>query len=104
MKSTDWKVLLDEEPDNELLHFSYAKALMDEREWQLAANEFQSLVKAKPDYVIAWAFLARVLLEAGDRDAARKAAETGMPLALKFNHEVPIEELESVLEELDSDF
>jgi predicted Zn-dependent protease len=104
LKSTEWKTLLEDEPDNELLRFSYAKALMDERDWKLAAQEFQSLVDSNPDYVIAWAFLARSLLESGDREAARKAAETGMPLARKFNHEVPIEELESVLEELDSEF
>jgi len=104
MKSEDWKALLVDEPDNELLHFSFAKALMDERDWSPAAIEFRKLVEMKPDYVIAWAFLARCLLESGDTEAARAAAETGMPLALKFNHEVPIEELESILEELNSDF
>lgn len=104
MNSSEWKALLDDEPDNELLKFSYAKALMDERQWLLAAAIFRSLVEETPDYVIAWAFLARCLLESGDRSAARSAAETGMPLALKFNHEVPIEELEAVLEELNSEF
>ena len=104
MNSQEWKVLLDDEPDNDLLHFSYAKALMDERVWGPAAIEFQKLVEQKPDYVIAWAFLARSLLEGGDLEGARKAVDTGMPLARAFNHDVPIEELESVLEELDSDF
>ena len=104
MNSQEWKTLLDDEPDNELLHFSFAKALMDERKWFESAAEFKKLVEAKPDYVIAWAFLARCLLEAGDADGARSAAETGMPLARAFDHEVPIEELESVLEELDSEF
>ncbi len=104
MNSSDWKSLLVDEPDNELIHFSFAKALLDERQWLGASEEFKKIVKAKPDYVIAWAFLARSLLEAGDRDGAREAAEYGMPLARAFNHEVPIEELESILEELDSDF
>jgi len=102
--SSEWKALLEDEPDNELLRFSFAKALMDERSFTAAALEFRRLVEDKPDYVIAWAFLARSLLETGDRDGARSAAETGMPLALKFNHEVPIEELEAVLAELDSEF
>ncbi len=104
MNSSEWKTLLDDEPDNELLRFSFAKALMDERAWLEAARHFRTLVEQTPDYVIAWAFLARCLLEAGDREGARAAAETGMPLALKFNHEVPIEELEAVLEELNSEF
>ncbi len=104
MNSSEWRALLEDEPDNELLRFSFAKALLDERAYALAASEFRRLVAATPDYVIAWAFLARALLESGDRDAAREAVEKGLPLALKFNHDVPIEELESVLEELNSEF
>lgn len=104
MNSSEWKALLEDEPDNELLRFSFAKALMDERCFKDAALEFRRLVDETPDYVIAWAFLARSLLESGDRDGARAAATVGLPLALKFSHEVPIEELESVLEELDSEF
>lgn len=104
MNSSEWKALLDDEPDNELLRFSFAKALMDERSFALAAGEFRKLIDENREYVIAWAFLARSLLESGDKDGARAAASTGMPLALKFNHEVPIEELEAVLEELDSEF
>ena len=104
MKSEEWKVLLDDEPDNELVHFSYAKALMDERQWLPAATEFQKLLELDPEYIIAWAFQARCYLEAGEHDKARYAAEKGLPLARAFNHEVPIEEIESILEELDSEF
>lgn len=104
MNSSEWKALLEDEPDNELLRFSFAKALMDERSFVSAAAEFRKLIDQTPDYVIAWAFLARSLLESGDKDGARAAATTGLPLALKFNHEVPIEEIEAVLEELDSEF
>jgi predicted Zn-dependent protease len=104
MDSAEWKTLLDEEPDNELVRFSYAKALMDEKSWPLAIREFERLVAADADYAIAWAFLARCALNAGERDKARAAAERGMPAARKLGHDVPIEELESVLEELDSEF
>ncbi len=104
MKSDDWKSLLADEPDNELLRFSYAKALMDERRWSEAAPEFRRLVAEKPDYAIAWGFLARTLLESGDRDGAREACTRGLPVARAFNHEVPIEEIEAVLEELDAEF
>lgn len=104
MKSSEWKALLDDEPDNELIHFSFAKALMDERSWEASASEFEKLIEADPEYVIAYAFLARCYLEAGKEDKARDVAERGLPLAKAFNHDVPIEELESVLEELDSEF
>lgn len=102
--SDDWKALLEDEPDNELVLFSFAKALLDEKRWLEAIPHFERLVKNDPDYAIAWAFLARAALEAGDKAKARDACTRGMPAARKLNHEVPIEELESVLDALDSAF
>jgi predicted Zn-dependent protease len=104
VNSDDWKALLEDEPANELLRFSLAKALLDERRWSEAVPHFRILIEDKPDYAIAWGFLARALLEAGDRDGARVACEKGLPVARAFNHDVPIEEIEAVLEELDGDF
>ncbi|MBS1984841.1 MAG: hypothetical protein JST16_11790 [Bdellovibrionales bacterium] len=104
MRSDEWKLLLADEPDNELVRFSFAKALMDEKSWLPAAEQFEILVAQNPDYAIAWAFLARCLLNAGERERARDACDLGMPAAKRLNHEVPIEEIESVLEELDSEF
>jgi predicted Zn-dependent protease len=77
---------------------------MDEKKWAEAAKEFAVLTSKDSNYAIAWAFLARCLLRAGDREGAQRACDLGMPAALKLNHEVPIEELESVLNELKSEF
>jgi len=104
MNSSDWKALLADEPDNELICFSYAKALLEEKNWAASAEVFQKLVEMKPDYALAWAFLARARLQAGDRIGARAACEAGMPVALKQRHEVPADEINAVLEELDSEF
>ena len=104
MTSQDWAEILKEEPENELVRFSYAKALMDEKRWGDAALEFSALTHHEPDYAIAWAFLARCLLRAGDRSGAQRACDLGMPAAQKLGHEVPIEELEAVLDELNSEF
>ncbi len=104
MTSAEWREHLKEDPSNELVHFSFAKALMDEKKWSEAAHEFEILTENNLDYAIAWAFLARCHLRAGNREAAREACQKGLPAARKLNHEIPIEEIESVLEELDSDF
>lgn len=104
MRSEDWQALLTDEPDNELVRFSLAKALMDEKEWLRAIPEFERLVADNPDYAIAWAFLARCALNAGDRAKARAACEKGWGPARRLNHEVPIEELEAVERELDAEF
>jgi predicted Zn-dependent protease len=104
MSSEKWKNLLTEDPDNELVRFSLAKAFMDEHQWKDAIREFEMLVQAKKDYALAWAFLARCKLENGDREGARIAAETGLPIAHAQKHEVPTDEILAVIEELESDF
>jgi predicted Zn-dependent protease len=104
MSSDKWKNLLTDDPENELVRFSLAKALMDEKKWKEAGREFESLVHLKKDYALAWAFLARCRLESGDRDGARTAAEMGLPIARAQKHEIPTDELLAVLEELESEF
>jgi len=102
--SDKWRQILETDPDDELLLFSFAKALYDEKNWSEAAPIFQKLVGLKPDYALAWAFLARSLLESGDRKAAERACQSGLPVARKQCHEIPLEEIESVLADLKSDF
>ena len=104
MDSSDWKQHLDEDPSDELLRFSYAKALMDEKHWALAAVQFDLLTQNNPEYAISWAFLAKCRLRSGDRDGARLACENGLPVTRRQKHETPEEEMRAVLEELDSEF
>ena len=100
----DWKAILEDEPDNELVRFTYAKALIDESRFQEAEPEFARLVRENPDYALAWAFLARCRLQIGDRDGARQACERGLPVTRAQKHEVPEAEMLAVLDELDSEF
>ncbi len=99
-----WKSLYQEDPENELIVFSYAKALYDEKIWNEAVPLFEKLVIDNPEYALAWAFLARSAFEAGDRTRAERACKDGYPVAKKQCHEIPLEEIESVLRDLESDF
>jgi predicted Zn-dependent protease len=100
----EWQGLLDEEPDNELIRFSLARQLLEEKRFAEAVPHFERLVKDQPDYALAWAFLARARLQAGDREGARAACEQGLPHALAQRHETPEDEIRAVLDELDSEF
>ncbi len=102
--SNKWKAILETDPDDELLLFTYAKALYDEKSWAEAALIFRKLVTQKNDYALAWAFLARSLFESGDRKAAEEACQAGLPVARKQCHEIPLDEIESVLSDLKSEF
>ena len=104
MSSDKWRRLLTDDPSNELVRFSLAKALLDEGRNGEAVGHFDILVKEKPDYALAWAFLARARLMTGDKDGARRACEQGLPVARAQKHEVPTDEILAVLEELESDF
>lgn len=100
----EWQELLDEEPTNELIRFSLAKSLFDEKKFSEALKHFEYLVTHQDDFALAWSFLARCHLEAGDEVKAREAAEKGLALALSQKHEVPEMEARAVLDELDSEF
>ncbi len=104
MNSQNWKSILADEPDNELVRFTYGKALLDEQKFKEAAFEFEILIKQKEDYALAWAYLARARLMSGDREGARAACEAGLPVAQKQCHEIPLEEIQAVLDDLDSEF
>lgn len=102
--SDDWKQFLDEDASNELIRFSYAKALLDEKKWALAAEQFQLLVKHQNDFALAWAFLAKALCRLKRFDECREACEIGLRHTRAQNHQVPEDEILAVMEELDGEF
>jgi len=102
--SQKWKLLLEEDDTNELVVFSLAKALLDEKEFAEAERFLEKLTVLEPEHALGWAMLARCRLQLGKREAARAAVEAGMPIALRQRHETPELELRSVLDELDGEF
>ncbi len=103
-KSSDWRELLAGDPNNELVLFSLAKALFDEKSYAEARDGFLKLTQSYPEYALAWAYLARAEMAVGNREGAREACERGMPIALKQKHETPQMEIQAVLDDLDSEF
>lgn len=104
MELKEWLAVLEDEPDNELVRFTVAKSYMDLKQWDAAKLHFERLVADNPQYALAWAFLARSLLNLGLKDECRLVCEKAMPVVKAQRHEIPLEEIESVLAELDSEF
>lgn len=104
MSSQRWRDLLNEEPDNELVRFSLAKALIEEKRFGDALEHLSEIIKVQPDFALAFGMLGRCYLAVGKKDQARQMAEQGLALSLEQKHEVPEMEARAVLEELDSEF
>ena len=99
-----WKDLYQEDPENELVLISLAKAYLDAEMYLEASRSYQSLVELQPDFALAWALLARSHLRLGELDKARLTAQEALRLAVHQKHEVPEMEARSVLDELDAEF
>ena len=100
-----YQTLLDDQPENELLHFSLAKALFDARRVPEAALHFRRALEVKPDWMVVAILLAQCALKMGDKTLARQYYEYALPLAIGQKHEGPeleIREALAVLEEMDA--
>lgn len=104
MELDDVLALLKDDPSDELLGITAAQKLLAVGRRTEALPILESLVAAKPDFVLAWGYLARLKLDLGDREGARKAVLFALPEARRQDHEVPIAELEAVEQDLESDF
>jgi len=105
MSSADeWLSVYQDDPSNELVCFTAAKALCDEKRLGEALPLLENVVKMQQDFALAYGMLGRVYLNLGRRDDARVAAEKGLELSLAQKHEVPEMEARAVLDELDSEF
>lgn len=104
MTADEWLELYREDPTNELVCFSAAKSLTDEKRLAEALPLLESAVAAQSDFALAYGMLARTYLNLGLRDKARAAADVGLKLSLAQKHQVPEMEARAVLEELDAEF
>jgi len=77
---------------------------MTRKKWAESAKQFKRLVALKEDYALLGPFLRGALFESGDRKGAKEACDKGLPWAHKQCHEIPLEEIESVLRDLKSEF
>lgn len=87
-------------PENELLRFSLAKALIEAGDHAGACPQLEAALARRPDWMAAQILLGRSRLKLGDRAGARSAFERAHQLATEQHHEGPQAEMEEQLSEL----
>ena len=93
--------MLEQNPANGLARFSLAKALFDAQRPGDALLHFQIALEKKPDWMLAHILLGKCHLQLGAGQAARKAFERGLQLAMEQNHQEPQAEMEALLAEIE---
>ena len=79
--------------------YSLAQAYFEENQLELACDEFEECLKARPDWMMAALFLGKAYLESDKKDKARENLELALFLAKEQNHDDPAEEASQLLKE-----
>jgi len=95
-----YESLLQQRPDDELLHFSLGKALFDAECFPEAETHLQTALAAKQDWMVVVMLLAKIALQRNDKEKARELYRRGLELAISQDHEGPEEEIRAALAEL----
>jgi predicted Zn-dependent protease len=92
--------LVARQPQNEMFRFSLAQALAAEGRAEEAATHFRFCVDAKPDWMMAWILLGKLLLQLDRKAEAKPVLQSALDLAISQNHEDPERELRALLADL----
>ncbi len=92
-----YQILLKDQPDNELLHFSLGKSLFDARRFPEAEIHLRQALEVKPDWMVVAILLAQCALKREDSGAAKQYYEYALPLAIQQKHEGPEQEIRESL-------
>jgi tetratricopeptide (TPR) repeat protein len=82
--SNDLQSLVTKTPDNHLLRFNLARALLAQGEIEPARLQLEAAIKLRPDFIIARELLAKIYL--GKNDAGRALKEADDILAMNANN------------------
>ncbi len=97
-----YQLLLQQRPNDELLHFSLGKALYDAGRLAEAEVQLQFALQAKPDWMVVTMLLAKIALLRNDQVAAKVLYERALGHAIDQQHEGPEEEIRGALDKLKS--
>jgi Flp pilus assembly protein TadD len=95
-----YKGLLNDRPNDELLHFSLGKALYDAGRVPEAETHLHTALELKPDWMVVTMLLAKIALQRDDKPAAQTLYRQALELAITQDHEGPEEEIRVALEKL----
>jgi Fe-S cluster biosynthesis and repair protein YggX len=105
MADTDARIeqfrkMANDDPNNELGHFSLGRALLDAGRFQEAAQSFQRVLAINPNIGKAFQLLADAQLKLGQRDYAIDTLKRGIQTAHNRGDLMPRNEMSKALKEL----
>ena len=92
--------MANDDPENELGHFSLGKALMEAGEFTEAASAFERALALNPEFSKAYQLLGSCYAEAGNRAKAVEILREGIAVADSRGDRMPREEMASLLRQL----
>ncbi len=95
-----FRKMANDDPDNELGHFSLGKALLEGEQVAEAASSFQRTVELNPQFSKAYQLLASCHLKLGQRDQAKEVLRNGYKVADERGDRMPRDEMAKLLREL----
>jgi Fe-S cluster biosynthesis and repair protein YggX len=95
-----FRKMANDDPKNELGHFSLGKALLDDKQFEPAAQSFRKCLELNPNISKAYQLLATALLELNGKDEAIKILTEGSKRADERRETMPRNEMVKMLKEL----
>ena len=95
-----FRKMANDDPDNELGHFSLGKALMDAGEQGEASASFERTIVLNPQLSKAYQFLGACYAKIGKRDLAVDTLRRGYAVAEDRGDNMPRDEMVKLLKEL----
>ena len=95
-----FRKMANDDPDNELGHFSLGKAYMEAGMWDAAIAAFERVLELKPEMSPAYRLSAEALLKRGQRDLAVERLTRGVEVAHQRGDMLPRNDMVEMLKEL----
>ena len=95
-----FRKMANDDPDNELGHFSRGKALFDAGQYPEAAQSLQRVLALNPNIGKAYQLLADAQVKTGHRDLAIETLKNGVNVAHKRGDLMPRNEMSKMLKDM----
>jgi len=95
-----FRKMANDDPDNELGHFSLGKALLEGEQFAEAAASFQRTVELNPQFSKAYQLLASSYVRQGQQDQAKEVLRKGYQVADERGDRMPRDEMGQQLRQL----
>jgi tetratricopeptide (TPR) repeat protein len=95
-----FRKMANDDPENELGHFRLGQLLMEDGQYEEAAQSFRRTLELSPQFSKVYQLLGQCLIKLNQRDEAAKVLKEGFEVADERGDNIPREEMSKLLVEL----